>query len=183
VPRHTGRQRARGYVLATVRRPQARTTPTNYQISREADRGSRTDARIENQSHHKGAGRGDGMAGDFRGEWLKWSSNPPVFHTRTDVMPADTPPNRHLIPIGEIYFQWDRDDRHHLVLDLSGPLPEWVVELPSESIPLAEYLRRHPGRRDEVRQQIRRRLVAPDQVSRAYQTVSAAVRTRGRPFQ
>jgi predicted pyridoxine 5'-phosphate oxidase superfamily flavin-nucleotide-binding protein len=80
-----------------------------------------------------------------------------------DAMPADTPPNRHLIAIGEIYFQWVRNDRHYLALDLSGPLPEWVVDMAGELIPLGEYLARHPGRREEVRQLIRRRLVTPDQ--------------------
>jgi hypothetical protein len=86
-----------------------------------------------------------------------------LFHTRKDAMTADPPPNRHLIPVGEVYFQWDRTDRHHLVLDLSGPLPEWVVRVAGEMIPLGEYLARHPGRREEVRQQIRRRLLASDQ--------------------
>jgi len=81
-------------------------------------------------------------------------------------MTADTPPTRHRVRIGEIYFQWDRDDRHHLALDLSGPLPEWVVEAAGEFIPLGEYLGRHPGRREEVRQQIRRRLAPPDRESR-----------------
>jgi hypothetical protein len=81
-------------------------------------------------------------------------------------MRADTPPKRHLITVGEIYFQWDPDDRHHLALDLSGPLPEWVVEVAGESIPLGEYLGRHPGRREEVRQQIRRRLAPPDRECR-----------------
>jgi hypothetical protein len=76
-------------------------------------------------------------------------------------MPAETPPHQHRIPIGEIYFQWDRNDRHYLALDLSGPLPEWVVEAAGESIPLDEYLGRHPGRREEVRQQIRHRLLPP----------------------
>ncbi|HYH68555.1 MAG TPA: hypothetical protein VD866_27935 [Urbifossiella sp.] len=78
-------------------------------------------------------------------------------------MPPDTLPNRHLIHIGEVYFQWDRNDRHHLVLDLSGPLPEWVVQVAAELIPLADYLGRHPGRREEVRQLIRRRLMIVDQ--------------------
>lgn len=81
-------------------------------------------------------------------------------------MPADTPPNRHLIPVGEIYFQWARDGRHYLVLDLSGPLPEWTVEVAGRPIPLEEYLGRHPGRREEVRQLIRRRLVPPAQEGR-----------------
>lgn len=79
-------------------------------------------------------------------------------------MPPDPPPSRHLIPIGEVYFQWDRDDRHHLVLDLSGPLPEWVVRVAAELVPLSEYLGRHPGRREEVRQLIRRRLTAADPI-------------------
>lgn len=79
------------------------------------------------------------------------------------IMPADVPSNRHLIPIGEIYFQWDRNDRHYLVLDLSGALPAWVVEVAGELVPLDEYLGRHPGRREDVRQQIRRRLLSPDQ--------------------
>ena len=74
-------------------------------------------------------------------------------------MPADLPPNRHLIPVGEVYFQWDRDDRHHLALDLSGSFPEWVVQVASEQVPLGEYLVCHPGRREEVRQLIRRRLM------------------------
>jgi hypothetical protein len=52
-------------------------------------------------------------------------------------MPPDSPLDRHRIPVGELYFQWARADRHHLVLDLSGPLPEWVVEAGGESIPLA----------------------------------------------
>lgn len=69
-------------------------------------------------------------------------------------MPADTS----LIRIGEIYFQWDSNDRHYLAVDLSGALPEWVVEADGELVPLEEYLGRHPGRREEVRQQIRRRL-------------------------
>lgn len=76
-------------------------------------------------------------------------------------MPADTPPNRNLIRIGEIYFQWDRSGRHHLALDLSGPLPEWVVEAAGVTVSLGEYLGRHPGRREEVRQLIRR-LAVPD---------------------
>jgi hypothetical protein len=87
-----------------------------------------------------------------------------------DPMPADTPPYRHRIAIGELYFQWDRNDRHYLVLDLSGPLPEWVVEADAESVPLEAYLGRHPGRREEVRQLIRRRLVPPGQESRPGQT-------------
>jgi hypothetical protein len=74
-------------------------------------------------------------------------------------MSADAPPNRHLVRVGEIYFQWDGKDRHHLAIDLSGPLPEWVVEAGGERVPLGEYLARHPGRREEVRQQIRRRLL------------------------
>jgi hypothetical protein len=78
-------------------------------------------------------------------------------------VPDDTPQNRNLIPIGEIYFQWDRSGRHHLVLDLRGPLPEWVVEAGGETVGLDEYLARHPGRREEVRQQIRRRLAPPEQ--------------------
>jgi len=73
-------------------------------------------------------------------------------------MAADTPPHRHLITIGEVYFQWDRNDRHHLALDLSGPLPEWVVQVAGDPIPLGEYLGRHPGRREEVRQLIRRQV-------------------------
>jgi hypothetical protein len=71
-------------------------------------------------------------------------------------MPADSP----LIHIGEVYFQWDSQDRHYLAVDLSGPLPEWVVEAGGGVVPLEEYLGRHPGRREEVRQQIRRRLGA-----------------------
>jgi hypothetical protein len=74
-------------------------------------------------------------------------------------MPAAPLTNRHLITIGEVYFQWDRAGRHYLVLDLSGPFPEWVVEVDSVLITLDEYLGRHPGRREEVRQLIRRRLV------------------------
>jgi hypothetical protein len=74
-------------------------------------------------------------------------------------MSADTPLHRHLIRIGEIYFQWDSKDRHYLAVDLSGPLPEWVVDAGGESVPLGEYLGRHPGRREDVRQQIRRRLL------------------------
>jgi hypothetical protein len=58
-------------------------------------------------------------------------------------MPNDTPPNWALIPVGEVYFQWDRDDRHHLVLDLSGPLPVWVVVVAGALVPLGEYLGRH----------------------------------------
>lgn len=81
-------------------------------------------------------------------------------------MPADPPPTRHLIPIGEIYFQWDRGGRHHLALDLSGPLPEWVVRVAAELVPLSDYLGRHPGRREEVRQLIRRRFPVPDQEPR-----------------
>ena len=71
-------------------------------------------------------------------------------------MPADTS----LIRIGEIYFQWDSKDRHYLAVDLSGALPEWVVEADGALVPLEEYLGLHPGRREEVRQQIRRRLGA-----------------------
>lgn len=74
-------------------------------------------------------------------------------------MSADTPPNRPLVRVGEIYFQWDSKDRHYLAIDLSGPLPEWVVEADGGLVPLGEYLGRHPGRREEVRQQIRRRLL------------------------
>ena len=74
-------------------------------------------------------------------------------------MSADTPPNRHLVRVGEVYFQWDTKDRHYLAIDLSGPLPEWVVEADGGLVPLGEYLARHPGRREEVRQQIRRRLL------------------------
>jgi hypothetical protein len=88
------------------------------------------------------------------------------FTPEKDAMPDDTPPNRHRIRIGEIYFQWDRDDRHHLALDLSGPLPAWVVEAAGEVVPLGEYLGRHPGRREEVRQLIRLRLEAPGQEGR-----------------
>jgi hypothetical protein len=62
------------------------------------------------------------------------------------------------IRIGEIYFQWDSKDRHYLAVDLSGPLPEWVVEADGELVPLEEYLGLHPGRREEVRQHIRCRL-------------------------
>ena len=76
-------------------------------------------------------------------------------------MPPD-PPSRHLVPVGEVYFQWDRDDRHHLVLDLSGPLPEWAVRVAAELVPLGEYLGRHPGRREEVRQLIRRNLMTAE---------------------
>lgn len=73
------------------------------------------------------------------------------------------PPNEHLIRVGEVYFQWDSKDRHHLAVDLSGPLPEWVVEAGGELVPVGDYLALHPGRREEVRQQIRRRLAAdPD---------------------
>lgn len=72
-------------------------------------------------------------------------------------MSADTPPNRPLARVGEIYYQWDGEDRHHLAVDLSGPLPGWVVEAGGESVPLEEYLGRHPGRREGVRRQIRRR--------------------------
>lgn len=78
-------------------------------------------------------------------------------------MPADEPPNRHLLRVGEVYFQWDSKDRHYLAVDLSGPLPEWVVEAGGVLVPLGEYLGRHPGLREEVRQQIRRRLGAADQ--------------------
>lgn len=77
-------------------------------------------------------------------------------------MAAETPPNRNRIPFGEVYFPWDSKDRHHLVLDLTGPLPAWVVEAGGESVPLDEYLALHPGRREEVRQLIRRRLALPD---------------------
>jgi hypothetical protein len=38
------------------------------------------------------------------------------------------------IRIGEIYFQWDSKDRHYLAVDLSGPLPEWVVEADGELV-------------------------------------------------
>ena len=76
-------------------------------------------------------------------------------------MPDDTPSVQSRIHIGEIYFQWDHNDRHYLALDLTGPLPEWVVEASGEAVPLGDYLQRHPGRREEVRRQIRRRL-APD---------------------
>lgn len=72
-------------------------------------------------------------------------------------MPADLPLNRHLIRVGEIYFQWDSKDRHYLAVELSGPLPEWVVEADGGLVPLDEYIGRHPGRREEVRQLIRRR--------------------------
>jgi hypothetical protein len=66
----------------------------------------------------------------------------------------DTPHVR----VGEVYFQRDSKDRHYLAVDLSGPLPEWVVEADGALVPLDEYLGRHPGRREEVRQQIRLRL-------------------------
>ncbi len=69
-------------------------------------------------------------------------------------MPAGTS----LIRIGEIYFQWDSKDRHYLAVDLSGALPEWVVEADGALVGLENYLGLHPGRREEVRQQIRRRL-------------------------
>ncbi len=82
-------------------------------------------------------------------------------------MAADEPGNRNRIPVGEVYFQWDSKDRHHLVLDLTGPLPAWVVEAGGVSVPLAEYLALHPGRREEVRQLIRRRLAPPDPESRS----------------
>ena len=65
----------------------------------------------------------------------------------------DTPHVR----VGEVYFQWDSKDRHYLAVDLSGPLPEWVVEADGALVPLDEYLGRHPGL-EEVRQQIRLRL-------------------------
>lgn len=71
-------------------------------------------------------------------------------------MPAD----KSLIRIGEIYFQWDSKDRHYLAVNLSGALPEWVVEADGQLVPLEDYLALHPGRREEVRQQIRRRLGA-----------------------
>ncbi|QEL18892.1 hypothetical protein [Limnoglobus roseus] len=77
-------------------------------------------------------------------------------------MPRDTPQHQHLIRIGEIYFQWDSKDRHYLAVDLSGALPEWVVEADGELVPLEDYLGLHPGRREEVRQQIRR-CFQPDQ--------------------
>jgi hypothetical protein len=76
-----------------------------------------------------------------------------------NAMPGDT--SRTRIHIGELYFQWDSKDRHYLVLDLTGPLPEWVVEAGGAIVPLEEYLGRHPGRREEVRQQIRGRLLTP----------------------
>jgi hypothetical protein len=50
-----------------------------------------------------------------------------------NAMPGDT--SRTRIHIGEIYFQWDSKDRHYLVLDLTGPLPEWVVEAGGRSCP------------------------------------------------
>lgn len=80
-------------------------------------------------------------------------------------MPADAPLNRHIVTVGEVYFQWDRGDRHHLALDLSGPLPEWVVEVTGELIPLSKYLARHPGRREDVRQVIRQRFGTPSGAS------------------
>lgn len=63
-----------------------------------------------------------------------------------------------VIRVGEIYFQWDSKDRHYLAVDLSGALPAWVVEADGALVPLEDYLALHPGRREEVRQQIRRRL-------------------------
>jgi hypothetical protein len=80
----------------------------------------------------------------------------PEFLRGLEVVP---PPNRHLGGVGEIYFRWDNMDRHHLAVDLSGPLAESVVEAGGGSVPLGEYLGRHPGRREEVRRQIRRRLL------------------------
>lgn len=68
----------------------------------------------------------------------------------------DTP----LIRIGEVYFQWDSKDRHYLAVDLTGPLPEWVIEADGKLVAMDEYLALHPGRREVVRQQIRLRLGA-----------------------
>jgi hypothetical protein len=58
--------------LVTVRRPRARIAPTNSHASRGPGRGSRTDARAENQWHGGGVGCGDGVAASVRGGGLVW---------------------------------------------------------------------------------------------------------------
>lgn len=58
--------------LVTVRRPRARAAPSNSNASRGAERGSRADARAENQWHSRPAVWEDVTAASVRGRGLVW---------------------------------------------------------------------------------------------------------------